>query len=567
MESVVVSPKGSSYCTRLADNSAMILSTSELQPTFSMAGIQLPASQKNVPDHPFVPTVDAPRPEAVPTSRNRFPACVASISPGQLILAVPPSSPSGKSAKPQNASYLQTLDFRSGLQVARQALTRTKVTTLNMGPESNTIDEPNVTHMQASHDGEWLATVDEWVPPKRDVAALAFDEASIEEEQRLRKEIYLRFWSWNAEEKVWELVSRIDNPHASDSGNPYDQGRVLDLASDPSSAGFSSIGEDGILKSWKPAVRRRHGLEVRGKDGKPLTVWRRQHTIPVDASHSITSRSTLGAKLAYSADGSVLAFAFQTLSPSPVCLIDTNTGTIRSVHAGLCSGPMLGVGIIDRYLIVLSSELCVWDLVSNELNYGVDLKLPGFSRSKLIATSSLAVNVQNGIFAIALPDSAYAPQSTAPQKSKIAIFDPTNPQPLFLTYVPNTITTLLPTLSRKGFHAIDSAAEIRTIILRQSLPVATSLSNNKTVSHRGLDDIFGSNENIYPADKASKQTGLLTAKLSKISREVQRNESDAVVVSQDKLAEIFDVGPAFALPSVTSLFEQVAGLFAGKSVS
>ena len=319
IESIVVSPFGSSYGIRLADNSAMILSTSELQPTFSVAGIQTPAVQQARLPLPFLPTLNAATQKKNAVQKSRCPACTSFSSPGRLLLAVPPATSSKQSSMtPPNASYLQTFDVGAAHQISRQALTRTKVTTLNMGPESNIIEEPNVSHIQTSLDGQCLDYVDEWMKKKRDLEPIAFNQERVLEELFFRKEIYLRFWSWNDNTKVWELVSRIDNPHASPSGNSYDQGGVLDLVSDPRSVGFATIGEDGIVKMWKPAIRRRNGLEVKSKDGRSLTAWHCQHAMPLEILELTAEDGLLGAKLAYSQDGSILVAGLQSSMSSPI---------------------------------------------------------------------------------------------------------------------------------------------------------------------------------------------------------------------------------------------------------
>ena len=195
IESIVVSPFGSSYGVRLSDNSAMVLSTSELRPTFSIAGIQIPALQQARLPLPFVPTVTAAAQKKSTLQNFRFPACTSFSSPGRLLLAVPPAIlKQNLSTTPLNASYLQTFDVGAAHQVSRQALTRTKVTTLNMGPESNILEEPNVTHIQTSSDGQWLASVDRWMPPKRDLDRFAFDQEKLLEEINYSDEIYIRFW-------------------------------------------------------------------------------------------------------------------------------------------------------------------------------------------------------------------------------------------------------------------------------------------------------------------------------------------------------------------------------------
>ena len=561
VESIVVSPFGSSYGIRLADNSAMILSTSELQPTFSIAGIQIPAVQQARLPLPFVPTVTAATPKKGAVQWSKCPACASFSSPGRLLLAVPPATTSKQlSMTPPNASYLQTFDVGTAHQISRQALTRTKVTTLNMGPESNIVEEPNVTHIQTSSGGQWLASVDEWMPPKRDLEPFAFNQERALEELVFREEIYLKFWSWNVDTKVWELISRIDNPHASPSGNPYDQGGVLDLVSDPSSVAFATVGEDGIVKTWKPAIRRRNGLEVKSKDGRSLTAWHCQQITPLEMSELTAKKGLLGAKLAYSQDGSVLAAGLQSSIASPIYIIDTYSGEIKSVHTGLYVGPLLGLGIVHKYLVMLSDELCVYDLVDDKQKYGVDLAAHGLSPDKRFALSHLAVDTYGSLFAIAIPETANRGFG-----SRVVIFDPADPTPQFLTHLPGVVTTLLSASGRKEFYAIDSAAQVRTITPAHSMPsIPRILPVDQAAPNRGLKDLFGNGRRILTQGDISKDAGLSIANIGGVTHEPRVENDDVVVVSQDRLAEVFDVGPTYALPPVTQLFEQVASLYSGK---
>ena len=561
IESIVVSPSGSSYALRLADNSAMVLSTSELQPTFSIAGIQIPALQQARLPLPFVPTVTAVTQKKGAVFRSRCPACACFSGPGSLLLAVPPATTSKQSSMtPLNASYLQTFDIGAAHQFSRQALTRTKVTTLNTGPESNIIEEPNVTHIQTSSDGQWLASVDEWMPPKRDLESFAFNQERVLEELVSREEVYLKLWSWNIDTKVWELVSRIDNPHASPSGRPYDQGGVLDLISDPSSVAFATVGEDGIVKIWKPATRRRNGLEVKSKDGRGLTAWHCQHTAPLETAELTGGTGLLGAKLAYSQDGSILAAGLQSSRSSPIYIIDTYSGEIKSVHTGLYAGPLLGLGIVHKYLVTLADELCVYDLVDDKLKYGVDLAGHGLPLEKRLALSHLAVDTHDSIFAIAIPHTAKTGLG-----SQIIIFNPADATPQFLKYLPSAVTTLLFASGRKGFYAIDSAAQVRTITPSQSIPPVPKIApEDKAAPTRGLIDLFGDGQTMLAQGGTGRDAGLTVAKSSSITHDLSNEQDEAVVVSQDRLAEVFDVGPTYALPPVTQLFEQVATLYIGK---
>ncbi len=565
IESIVVSPTGSSYGVRLADNSAMILSTSELQPTFSVSGIQIPPSRNTGITLPHLLNVNAPSVKPTPMQSLRYPAIVGSTGPGRLLLAVPSSTTSRQiiSGK-QSAVYLQTFDIGSSQQLSRQALTRTNVTDVNIGPESNVIQEPNVTFMQISSDGQWLATVDEWMPPKRDLAILAFDKERVAAEQVSRLEIYLKFWLWNDEMKSWELVSRIDNPHASQSSTSSGHGIVEDLASDPSSVGFSTIGDDAIVRIWKPSIRSRNGLQVRGKDGQGLTSWRCRHISALQTLGSATAMQS-GAKIVYSFDGSMLAVGHQSSPSSVIHIIDTDDGTFRWLKSSMYNGPLLGLGITDRYLITLSHELRVFDLVTEEISFGFALQQYRFSLGKQYAMTHLAVDRQNGTFAVALPTPGHKSKSQTEVKAQVMIFDPANPTPIFSTSLANPITSLLPAKGRKGYYVIDSAAEVRTLMSSRSLPMELKVSNIDQASSRGLQDIYGNGTTSEPKLlDTSDDDEPVTPKLSSSNVTLALPEEDAVVVSQDRLAELFDIGPAYALPPVTELFEQVASLFTKK---
>ncbi|KAL6713808.1 NET1-associated nuclear protein 1 [Lecanora helva] len=572
IESVVVSPSGSSYAVRLADNSAMILSTTELRPTFSVAGIQIPSELKDEgADVPFLPTVDTPFQGIKPKQRPNLPVCTSSSHPSSLLLAVPPSISSKLNRKtPQSASYLQMFDFSVGFQVSRQALTRTNITNVNIGPESNTIEEPNVIHMQISMDGSWLATVDEWTPPRRDLAFLAFDEDRMAEEQNFHKEIHLKFWFWNDESKVWELVSRIDNPHKPNSSADFDEGGVYALASDRSSVGFATIGSDDTIRIWRPAVRRRHGLDVRNKQGRSLTSWYRKHLVYLDSTERVPRTNPQGAKLVYSHDGSILVGALQSSATSAIFIVDTDLGELREMQTGLYSGSLLGLEILDQYLITLSKELLVIDLVKDELSYGINLITNGLSLAKQLQMSHLTVDSRQGTFAVALPEIKFITKKNLTElRSLLAVFDPTNATPLFQTAFRNPITALLPLTDRKGFVAVDSAAEVRTIAPSQSSQILASTgSENKRELPRRLDDIFKNDgESRALENGTGGQNGTLELKSSNVINGSHTGENDTVVVNQDQLAEVFSCGLAHTLPPVTQLFEQVASLYSGRGAS
>ena len=570
IEGLVVSPSGSSYAVRLSNNSAMVLSTAELEPTVSISGIQIQLSGQVPPalQPPILASVATSNPQNN-RATSRIPATVSPLGTGQFLVAVPAES-SSRVGIPQspNAVFLQTLDIISGAQISRQALARTKVTALNMGPESNIIEEPNVTHLQVSHDGHWLATIDEWTPPRQDIAPLTIDRGATTDEQRSRTEVYLKFWLWNNDKQTWELVSRIDAPHATEIGLSQKSGQVLDLLAEPSTLGFITLGIDGLVKSWRPRNRHRDGIEVHGKDGRALTNWfcRQSTTLPtLYDSPDMEDAYFPVAKLAVSADGSLLAVGYNSLTQSMVHLINTENGNIHYTRSDLLFGTLVGIGIIDRYLILLSEELIVWDLVDEHLNYGFPLRSLGLQTAKATSATHLAVDQKNSTFAIAVPEIGNARESGTKLRAQLIIFDPTHATPLFTSSLPRSLMLLLPAPSRKGYLAVDTTSEMRMITpLAQFYSKSEKAQKLDPVTTAGLENLFGktgaASARRYGDDQSSISEIAILGKDSVLPIE------DTPVVRQNQIAEIFDAGPSFTLPSVADLFEQVAGLFSKTSV-
>lgn len=211
IQNVVVSPSGSSYGIQLADNSTMVLSVAELKPTANIAGIHARVIDYENPIALSVRRVEEDAFE--PPLFQHTAAIVNPADPSQLLLGVGATQGVNHS-KPliTGIPFLQTFDLGTGHAVSRQALTRTNITNINMAPNAHLISEPRVIHMQASFDGKWLATVDEWIPPKRDLDFIGHQGRDLGAERRQRREVFLKFWQWNKENADWELVTRIDSP-------------------------------------------------------------------------------------------------------------------------------------------------------------------------------------------------------------------------------------------------------------------------------------------------------------------------------------------------------------------
>ncbi|KAI9039256.1 WD repeat protein [Aspergillus affinis] len=231
---IIVSSTGNTYVVKLADNCIMLLSARELQPFATIIGLQL------------YPKATRPQDRSVPLSTYCAPqsttAALHPQHPDRILLAVPASRQLTQCGRPlPNSSVLQTYDINTNSHLSRQALARTNATTLSVSPEGSQIVAPDVVHLSISHDGKWMATVDDWCPYPQDVEALELlgqKEATC----ITVRETYLKFWKWNTVSGTWELATRVDGPHFSRDG-PLP---VLELASRPRSHEFATIGLDMV---------------------------------------------------------------------------------------------------------------------------------------------------------------------------------------------------------------------------------------------------------------------------------------------------------------------------------
>ncbi|KAK0123040.1 hypothetical protein ONS96_010050 [Cadophora gregata f. sp. sojae] len=561
IQNVVVSPSGTSYGVQLADNSAMVLSTSELKPIVNIAGVQTCVVETEPSIESQVERLEEgfwKQPLV-----QRTPAVISPTNTSQLLLGVGKTQ-LVRAKKPLILSnpFLQTLDLGSGHNLSRQALTRTNITSVNAAPGLHRITEPRITHMKISHDGDWLVTVDEWMPPPRNIHASKRHEADLIERQP-RREVFLKFWQWNLESSSWELVSRIDAPHSS-TGESGDAGRILDLAVDPSSLRISTIGEDGIVRIWTTKTRKRDGVVVRGKDNKSLRNWNCEFAVALGKAELLDGADTPAPSgcVAFSEDGSILAAACNS-NDGLVHFMDPDSGTIRLSQTGLFEDEIIGISFLGQDLITLSDKLIVFDLVSEEAR--IIIKASEATRSLSTRQKQemmhLSVDPRSRTFAVALPI-IRDPSSLRTATSELIVFHQDTREPQLKEAFSTLITALLPALSSDGFFIIDTAAEIFSVIkkgtqnitmLAQSTSALQLDAAEETADIMPLDqddDDFEDAEE-YPTP-APTQDG------------EEDEENDTPVVPQQKLAEIFNIGPAFALPPLEEMFYQVADLFAAK---
>lgn len=554
IERIVVSPEGDKYAVQMGDNSIMVLSTSELKPVANFAGLQLALP---------VPVSLPARGEMVTVSQEKTVA--AALHPNdanQLLLAVPATQPKSHSDAAEARPFLQTFDLRTSRHLIRQALARNNVTDFSIGPDKTPVAPPDVAHIVVSRDGQWLATVDEWMPPASDLQHLVRDEGmQIEQERRLRREVYLKIWRWDDGQGLWTLSTRVDAPHSRAVKGVQGAGKVFTLVADPASTGFATVGEDSCVNIWKPKTRVRHGVVMKGQDAVDVVEWTCRRTVELPrqveradspVGYSETSVAPSSACLAYSEDGSMLAAA-QVLTGAVdiqplVHFIDTLTGEIKASKAGLAPSQVNALGFLDRYLIAVANRtVSVWDLVTDSFRHRH--RLPHND----LAVPMLALSHTDNTFAVAVG-------------TKVSVYGPTDTQALCKIDCGDDIAAILSGKGRRGYTLVFEDATVRTLsttgAAAAALPAMDETADEETAYaaaeagavevEEAASDVEMAEVLALPSSKAEQ--GLL----------LPDAEDDRPVVRPEELAKLFDVGPSFAMPPVKDMFEAVVGLYGRK---
>jgi NET1-associated nuclear protein 1 (U3 small nucleolar RNA-associated protein 17) len=430
-----------------------------------------------------------------------------------------------------------------------------------MGPDGKRIFEPDVHLLQISHDGQWLATVDEWLPPKVDLRYLNEGENDSHEEERLRRrEVYLKIWRRDEKNAQWVLETRIDAPHFLEGVSS--NGRVFDLVANPKEHGFATIGEDYIVRIWKPKTRLRDGLVVRGAGDRGLVNWSLHRSIELpnpdklwiaDAStgpqHARTSR------LAFSADGSVITAGVSgssDLDHGLVHLIDANSATIYRSMTEIDATVLCGLGIVGRYLVVVTDCLNVWDMVYDDLVFCAPINTAGVDRFERTSIVRLATNEVDGTFALSLPQlQKYEDQSSWIQKasSKVLVYSTEQKEPLSSQTISGITLGLVARRGEKGYVMLDSVSCIRSITPSTG---AFKLPSPQPTVEMDMQRIGDMAEDVHE-DASSRALQLEDV--------VLENEHDTPVVTQQDLEEIFHNDNAPQAPK--DVFSAVVRLFGG----
>lgn len=512
---LTVSAKGSEYALRLGDNSVMILSIADLLPSANITG---PAFREDV--------------------SLATPMLLHPIIANRLLAAVPANVLYKNQTRENNSALLQQFDIESDLQISRQALTRNTTTVKNVAPTGQLISEPNVDYMAISEDGKWLATVDVWRPLKTDIESMYLDGDSPESRGR-STETCLRIWGWNCDENIWELVTRINEPHRPAGRS------VLGLVANPSKAEFATIGSDSAIRIWLPKARHRNGVAVRNKSNEQLYTWSSPRSI--DCGHELLNKDdqASSAALAYSDDGSTIAASWSwPTSPSRIVhLIDSFNGKISLSLPDLLSSRDAKLSFVGRYLLCLSDSFCVFDPLTahNVLTINLD--------QEFLGQRHLATNKYDGTAAITIS------QAESYKPSKLLVLNVLAPEvrPVFETSVPGFIQGLLASTTGTGYVVIDNKARISTLRSAGTQPQVSSSSSaimKRTESaqvSKSLEGIFG-------------RAGRPALALGDGDQEALGSD-ETNAVSSSSLDQVLKFVSSSHVPSPAELFERVVGMF------
>ncbi|TQS36652.1 hypothetical protein Golomagni_02891 [Golovinomyces magnicellulatus] len=570
IENIVVSPNGSSYAIQLSDNSLMALSTADLLPKMIITGIQTPIIQSSkFMDRTIQGNIGGSFHKPL---MQHIPAIMNPVNPSQILLAV--GSVGEITANGPfiiSNPLLQTFDLATCKSTSVQALTRTNITNTNSAPSTHSLMEPRVTKLKVSSDGSWLATVDDWSPPDHDYEFLNYSGKDPSTEKRYRREVYLKFWQFNASTKVWELVSRIDMPHLFNDCSG-DSGSILDLTADPSFPRFATIGSDRTVKIWYTKSRMRDGVLVRGTQGEVLKNWRCLRTIQLEKSDisemdcQLSNSLPLTGCLSFSEDGSVLAAVIGGKN-ARLHIINPESGDIRRSYPGLIEDEIYGLEFLGQDLIILSNKLQSFDLILEETRHILKLRssTANLTTDQKREMMHLAVNNQSKTFAVALPKLSTGAEPLLGARSELAVFHQDIWKPLHKEMFSSLISALLPAISSEGYLILDTCAEIYTV-LRKGTHKPIFLA--QSTSALRLDATAGSDEQACSLlDEGEKIVDEPISNISKHLDEAYNADDQSPVVTQNQLTQILDVGPSFALPPIEELFYQVAGLFTNNSVA
>jgi NET1-associated nuclear protein 1 (U3 small nucleolar RNA-associated protein 17) len=204
-------------------------------------------------------------------------------------------------------------------------------------------------------------------------------------------------------------------------------------------------------------------------------------------------------------------------------------------------------------VIILSDELRVYDVVSDELRYGVVIP-----KSKSNALLQLAVDHTSGHFALALP---------ANEGSLLAVFEPEDIEPLLVRSTPQRVVSLVSSPGTSGFIALDDAAQVWVVAEGSDSSSLATVQPLEDLRLEGIN-VDGHEVGLVDEDEDMASDGEEDEDSAEPEDvEMEDDDSHPSVIQQQHLTDIFDAAPAFAAPPIEDMFYKVTGLLATKPLS
>jgi hypothetical protein len=216
------------------------------------------------------------------------------------------------------------------------------------------------------------------------------------------------------------------------------------------------------------------------------------------------------------------------------------------------------MGFLDRYLIVLSDEVRVWDVVTSIMVFSRPIGTTGLTLAQRIATSHLAVSVRTQTFAVAGINLVAGERGTS-----VLVFQPTDAEPV-LSYQLRTgaVAALTHLVDGSGYVVLDSQAEIRRLTTHVVPVLSERLRKTK-----GSEEEEEEEEELPAITFRETNAGDEDAVMSGTDRQQQISATgdDRPTVQSEQLAKVLANGSSgFGLPNLKEMFDGVASLFAVK---
>ncbi|KAK2068193.1 hypothetical protein P8C59_002850 [Phyllachora maydis] len=262
----------------------------------------------------------------------------------------------------------------------------------------------------------------------------------------------------------------------------------------------------------------------------------------------------------YTSNGSVLFAAFGGPAEAVLYVINTATGEVFNRLHGLFKGAVRAIEALASCLIMLSEELIVYDIVSDELRYGFSLNeslWPGFPMTQL------AVNHQSQTFALAVPLPAANCKKLGPKtKTEVTVFTVEDSQPQLVQVLPTLVISVLPETASTGFVVFDVAAQIWSVTEGAEAPPLMQPLADIQLDKQSGEPANGPLQGSAEEDAAASDEDMADGDEETVDDE--DDEIHAAVVAPQRLADIFEAAPAFVMPPIEDLFYQVSNLFSAK---